>query len=270
MMLKLDYVPSRCHAVKNVIRGQIEVWMQFRFYHRKLPVLSANLTHTASPSAEWVIQPEYCFMPNGPCFSIVITGNFREQFVWWQIHFHKASILPLLHTDDSGTWCFVIGIDRVSWRPLCGFHPWHLFSCFPTIQSFQSQEGNGNPLQCSCLENPSDGGAWWAAIYGVAQSQTRLKQLSSSSSHVSMHWGLPSLSYSKIIPLFLVPSPSCLPHQHPVPLGCTSLPSWLPFLSCFITLELQVLEGMWNIHMYQSDNFRSFGIKFHLCSNTLE
>ena len=42
-------------------------------------------------------------------------------------------------------------------------------------------ERNGNPLQCSCLENPRDGGAWWAAIYGVAQSQTRLKRLSSSS-----------------------------------------------------------------------------------------
>ena len=42
-------------------------------------------------------------------------------------------------------------------------------------------EGNGNPLQYSCLENPRDGGAWWAAVYGVAQSQTRLKQLSSSS-----------------------------------------------------------------------------------------
>ena len=45
-----------------------------------------------------------------------------------------------------------------------------------------SGEGNGNPLQCSCLENPRDGGAWWAAIYGVAQSRTRLKRLSSSSS----------------------------------------------------------------------------------------
>ena len=43
-------------------------------------------------------------------------------------------------------------------------------------------EGNGNPLQCSCLENPKDGGAWWAAVYGVAQSRTRLKQLSSSTS----------------------------------------------------------------------------------------
>ena len=43
-------------------------------------------------------------------------------------------------------------------------------------------EGNGNPLQCSCLENPRDGGAWWAAVYGVAQSRTWLKRLSSSSS----------------------------------------------------------------------------------------
>ena len=41
-------------------------------------------------------------------------------------------------------------------------------------------EGNGNPLQCSCLENPREGGAWWAAVYGVAQSRTRLKRLSSS------------------------------------------------------------------------------------------
>ena len=47
-------------------------------------------------------------------------------------------------------------------------------------------EGNGNPLQCSCLENPRNGGAWWAAIYGVAQSRTRLKRLSSSSSN---RWG---------------------------------------------------------------------------------
>ena len=46
-------------------------------------------------------------------------------------------------------------------------------------------EENGNPLQCSCLENPRDGGAWWAAVYGVAQSWTRLKRLSRSSSSSS-------------------------------------------------------------------------------------
>ena len=55
-------------------------------------------------------------------------------------------------------------------------------------------EGNGNPLQCSCLENPRDGGAWWAAVYGVAHSRTRLKRLSSSgSSSLSLlQWIFPS------------------------------------------------------------------------------
>ena len=56
-------------------------------------------------------------------------------------------------------------------------------------------EGNGNPLQYSCLENPMDGGVWWAAVYGVAQSRTRLKQLSSSSSSVHM-----SIPISQFIP----------------------------------------------------------------------
>ena len=56
-------------------------------------------------------------------------------------------------------------------------------------------EGNGNPLQCSCLENPRDGGAWWAAVYGVAQSRTRLKRLSSSSSSM-LNW---PITYSFIL-----------------------------------------------------------------------
>ena len=55
----------------------------------------------------------------------------------------------------------------------------HLIRKTFTLQSILNcnclPEGNGNPLQCSCLENPRDGGAWWAAVYGVAQSQTRLK-----------------------------------------------------------------------------------------------
>ena len=50
-------------------------------------------------------------------------------------------------------------------------------------------EGNGNPLQCSCLENPRNGGAWWAAVYGVAQSRTQLTRLSGSSSrHYEILW----------------------------------------------------------------------------------
>ena len=59
------------------------------------------------------------------------------------------------------------------------------FQSFPALVSFiwsQLGEGSGTPLQYSCLENPMDGGAWWAAIYGAAQNQTQVKQLSSSSS----------------------------------------------------------------------------------------
>ena len=59
--------------------------------------------------------------------------------------------------------------------------------CIPMADS---GEGNGNPLQCSCLENPGGGEAWWAAIYGVAQSWTWLKQLSSSSSKADSYWCL--------------------------------------------------------------------------------
>ena len=71
------------------------------------------------------------------------------------------------------------------WRSLVGCSPWgreesdtterlHFHFSLSCIG-----EGNGNPLQCSCLENPRDGGTWWAAVYGVAQSRTRLKRLSS-------------------------------------------------------------------------------------------
>ena len=57
-------------------------------------------------------------------------------------------------------------------------------------------EGNGSPLQCSCLENPRDGGAWWAAVYGVSQSWTWLKQLSSSR-EIPRHWSC--LKYPQVI-----------------------------------------------------------------------
>ena len=50
--------------------------------------------------------------------------------------------------------------------------------------AFMHREGNGNPLQYSCLESPRDGGAWWAAVYGVTRSQTWLKRLSSNSSSI--------------------------------------------------------------------------------------
>ena len=73
------------------------------------------------------------------------------------------------------------------WRRLVGCRPW----CREELDTTERLhfhfslscigEGDGNLLQCSCLENPRDGGPWWAAVYGVAQSQTQLKRLNSSS-----------------------------------------------------------------------------------------
>ena len=95
------------------------------------------------------------------------------------------------------------------WRSLVGCSPWGREESDTTERlpfNFSLScigEGNGNPLQCSCLENPRDGEAWWAAVYGVAQSQTRLKRLSSSSSSGSprkvlsgSHPSAPSLNSS--------------------------------------------------------------------------
>ena len=70
--------------------------------------------------------------------------------------------------------------------------------CFPGPR-LQTGEGNGTPVQYSCLENPRDGGTWWAAVYGVAQSWTRLKQLSSSSSS-----SMASFISSRLEPTFMM------------------------------------------------------------------
>ena len=68
-------------------------------------------------------------------------------------------------------------------------------------------EGNGNPLQCSCLENPRDGGAWWAAVSGVAQSLTRLKRLSSSKITFNLQFSSVAQSYPSL----------CDPMNHSMP-----------------------------------------------------
>src|SRR5574337_504401 len=89
------------------------------------------------------------------------------------------------------------------WRSLVGYSPWgrkksdtterlHFHFSLSCIG-----EGNGNPLQCSCMENPRDGGAWWAAVHGVAQSRTRLKRLSSSSSNRGYGWFVSAPLYLK-------------------------------------------------------------------------
>ena len=101
----------------------------------------------------------------------------------------SLSLFPFMHWRRKWhpTPVFLPGKSH-GWRSLVGCIPW---GCKESDTSERLHfhfslscigEGNGNPLQCSCLENPRDGGAWWAALYGVAQSRTRLKRLSSSSS----------------------------------------------------------------------------------------
>ena len=110
-------------------------------------------------------------------------------------------------------------------------------------------EGDGNPLQCSCLENPRDGEAWWAAVYGVAQSRTRLKRLSSSSSSVYM-----SMLFSQFIPA----SPSLLcPQAHSL---CLHLYSCLTnrFI-CTHFFRFYTYALIYDIHFYLSIQCPFFG-----------
>ena len=102
----------------------------------------------------------------------------------------------------------MIKLKRTSWTLVVHSFLFLLWFCGPLHGAHFSLsffgEGNGNPLQCSCLENPRDGGARWAAVYGVAQSRTRLKRLSSSSSSHSAHAGFQGWDLG-LRPCFAIP-----------------------------------------------------------------
>ena len=102
-------------------------------------------------------------------------ASLRPEKVTFRLRNGESNGNPLqyscLEYPMDGGACSPWGLQESDMTEQLHFH--FSFSC--------TGEGNGNPLQCSCLENPRDRGAWWAAIYGVAQNRTRLKQLSSSS-----------------------------------------------------------------------------------------
>ena len=114
--------------------------------------------------------------------SSALAGEFFTTSISWRRRqWHPT---PVLLPGESHGWrsledCSPWGHEDLDTTERLPFH--FSLSCIG--------EGNGNPLQCSCLENPRDGEAWWAAIYGVAQSRTRLKRLSSS----SISWEAPSI-----------------------------------------------------------------------------
>ena len=92
---------------------------------------------------------------------------------YWRRQWHPTPVLlpGKSHGQRSVVGCSPWGLVESDTTERLHFH--FSLSCIG--------EGNGNPLQCSCLENPRDGGAWWAAVYGISQSRTWLKWLSSSS-----------------------------------------------------------------------------------------
>ena len=121
---------------------------------------------------------------------LIILKQIRNQQIWttlltkWRGQWHPTPVL--LPGKSQGrrslVGCRTWGREELDTTERLHFH--FSLSCIG--------EGNGNPLQCSCLENPRDGGAWWAAVDGVAQSWTQLKRLSSSSSRElksHMPWG---------------------------------------------------------------------------------
>ena len=126
---------------------------------------------------------------------LLSTGLHRVGHYWSDLAAAAASIwkrqchpTPVLlpgksHGRRSLVGCSSWGLEESNTTEQLHFH--FSLSCIG--------EGNGNPLQCSCLENPRDGRAWWGAVYGVAQNRTWLKQLSSSSSSpsgVPVLWGI--------------------------------------------------------------------------------
>ena len=92
----------------------------------------------------------------------------------WRRQWHPT---PVLLPGESRGWRSLVGCSPWGWKESDTTEQLHFHCSLSCIG-----EGSGNPLQGSCLENPRDRGAWWASVYGVTQSRTRLKWLSSSSS----------------------------------------------------------------------------------------
>ena len=110
---------------------------------------------------------------SGRCVQSPISDTAPERSSWTLFFLHFFPLVPgKSHGRRSLVGCRPWGREESDMTERLHFH--FSLSCIG--------EGNGNPLHCSCLENPRNGGALWAAVYGVAQSRTQLKRLSSSSS----------------------------------------------------------------------------------------
>ena len=118
-----------------------------------------------------------CSTPKKTSLVAQLVKNLPAMWETWVQSLGGGTSYPLQYSSlENSMDCIVHGVAESQTRL-------ERFSLsLSNVSGGMSRSINGNPLQCSCLENPRDGGAWWAAVYGVAQSRTRLKRLSSSSS----------------------------------------------------------------------------------------
>ena len=158
------------------------------------------------------IYPEETKIKRGTCIPLFIAALFTIARRWNQNSCPEKS-----HGQRSLVGCSSWGCQELDTTERLHFH--FSLSCIG--------EGNGNPLQCSCLENPRNGGAWWAAVYGIPQSRTRLKRLSSSSSKT---WNQPR---------------------------CLSIDEWTKNLWYVYTVEYSVKFN----HSFMSDSLQPHGLQ---------
>ena len=164
-----DYVYCPCVVIKNKVKHDT-IFTQL--LKRVILVKSLNAIFSCilkfhQKKSAW---EKVCNLNRQKCICIYmyIYEEFRRR------QWHPT---PVLLPGKSRGWRSLVGCSPWGWEELDTTERLHFYFSLSCIG-----EGTGNPLKCSCLENPRDRGAWWAAIYGVAQSRTRLKWLSNSSS----------------------------------------------------------------------------------------
>ena len=133
---------------------------------------TVQLSHPYTTTGKTIALTRRTFV--GKVMSLLF--NMLSRLVIRRRQWHPTPVLlpGKSHRRRSLVGCSPWGLEELDTTERLHFH--FSLSCIG--------EGKGNPLQCSCLENPRDGGTWWAAVYGVAQNPTRLKRLSSSSSRL--------------------------------------------------------------------------------------
>ena len=154
--------------------------MNFLSYSFRWCLLSYSLSQLA-PHSILLLKNVYKTHPISQSVCVLLVAKLYCYQLWWLFQRRQWHPIPVLlpgksHGRRSLVGYSPCGREESDTTEQLQFH--FPLSCIG--------EGNGNPLQCSCLENPRERGAWWAAVYVVTQSRTQLKWLSSSSNSIEL------------------------------------------------------------------------------------